>query len=205
MYNYYGIYTSCRDAAWRCHLDFQICRMPVKLTPIAKQAGIRVHRNSTVNELRRYELGASIFADGSWHIVYDDRLSSEETRMVLAHELGHIFLGHEYKYAEHRFAGGSKKLLSESEADMFAVRLLAPACVLHELGQLDAHSIKKICEIPYRVAAERAKRMDVLEKRGLYYRSELEREVLKRFSNFIYTCRKNPSLLNTVPFEDDIE
>ncbi len=185
MYDYYGIYASCRDAAWRCLLDFNVRCLPVKLVTATQLAGIRVVRDSYVNELRKDESGASIFHNGKWIIVYDDRLPACESRMVIAHELGHILLGHEYKYSDYRFSKTGKKLKSEYEADMFAVRLLAPACVLHELGITDAGKIELLCEIPPKIAAGRAKRMAVLEQRSRFYQSELERKVYENFREFI--------------------
>lgn len=205
MYDYYGLYSSCRNAAWRCHLDFDVRSLPVKVTAIAKRAGILVHKNSAINELREKELGASIFTGGRWHIVYDDRLSNAEARMVVAHELAHIFLGHEYRYAEHRFSFGNQKLRSELEADMFAVRLLAPACVLHELGVTDTVGIEALCEIPKRVAMQRAARMGVLEKRGAYYRSADERAVLGLFSDFIHSCKNADTIVKNASDGDEIE
>ena len=191
MYDYYGVYASCRDAAWRCQIDFDMRKLPIKLISAAQRAGIRVKRNSEVGELRRGEAGASIYTDGQWIIVYDDRLPACEARMVLAHELGHILLGHAYKYADYRFDTGNKKLKSEREADMFAIRLLAPACILHELGITKAADIALICDIPYSVAAERAKRMMVLEERSRFYQSTLECKVRDKFSEFIENTRNN--------------
>ncbi len=183
-------------------MDFDIRSLPVKLTAVAKRAGILVHKNCFLNELREKELGASIFADGTWHIVYDERLPYTEARIVLAHELAHIFLGHEYKYIEHRFASDSKKLKSEREADMFAIRLLAPACVLHELGITDTARIEELCEIPHRLARQRAARMAALEKRGAFYKSEEERAVLEGFSEFIYNCRINDMIIKSAAESD---
>ena len=191
MYDYYGVYTSCRDAAWRCLIDFNVRCLPVKLITAARLADIRVIRDSNVNELRRGESGASIFFDGRWSIIYDDRLPTYEARMVIAHELGHILLGHEYKYSDYRFSSESgKKIKSEHEADMFAVRLLAPACVLHELMVEDTDKIASICEIPHKVAAERAKRMKTLEERGRFYQSDLEKRVYENFREFIENSRQ---------------
>ncbi len=191
MYDYYGVYTACRDAAWRCHIDFNMRRLPIKLLSVTRLAGIRVICNSRVKELRCGEEGASIYANGQWSIVYDDRMPIPKSRMVLAHELGHILLGHEYKYSDYRFFSESRKLKSEYEADMFAIRLLAPACVLHELGALDAKTIAELCDIPEKAAADRAKRMQVLEKRSCFYRSELEKRVYENFREFIENSRQN--------------
>ncbi len=190
MYDYYGVYTACRDAAWRCLLDFNVRSLPVKLMSATRLAGIRVIRDSNVNELRRDESGASIFLDGRWSIVYDDRMPICESRMVIAHELGHILLGHEYKYSDYRFSKSGKKLKSEYEADLFAIRLLAPACVLHELKITDADKIAKLCEIPKKIATERAKRMEILEERSRFYHSELERKVYENFREFIEDHRQ---------------
>ncbi len=186
MYDNYGIYASCRDAAWRFLIDFNICSLPVKLKTAAKMAGIRIVRNSDVKELRGNEVGASIFLPSKeWVIVYDDALKVNEARMVIAHELGHILLGHEYKYSEQRFAYDGKKLKSEREADMFALRILAPACVLHEIGAVNAGKIYTVCDIPIKHAAARAKRMATLEKRNFYYKSELESKVRDKFQKYI--------------------
>lgn len=189
MYDYYGVYTACRDAAWRCHLDFNIRRLPVKLLFITRLAGIRVICNSDVKELRRGEIGASIYVNGRWSIVYDESMPICESRMVIAHELGHILLGHEYKYSDYRFSTQSKKIKSEYEADMFAIRLLAPACVLHELKVTDAVTIAKLCDIPMKAALARAERMKTLEKRSRFYESELEQKVYENFREFIEISR----------------
>lgn len=185
MYNSYGIYTACRDAAWRCLVDFGVTDLPVKLVSIAKQANVRIVRNSAVHELRRGESGAGIYCAGRWVIVYDDTLPVGDARMVIAHELGHILLGHEYKYSEMRFAASGKKLKSEREADMFALRLLAPACVLHELNCVSPSGIEDMCLIPHTNASTRAARMHKLEARDCYYLSSLEKNVAENFSNFI--------------------
>lgn len=183
-YQYYGVYRSCRDAAWRCCIDFGIDRLPVKLMAAARHMGIHVVRNSGVHELREGEFGASIYNFDHWVIVYDDSLPAEESRMVLAHELGHILMGHEYKYASRRFISSGKQK-SEHEADMFAIRLLAPACVLHELNVLDADGIAALCRIPHDAAVKRAARMRTLEARQKFYQSKLETEAMNGFLPFI--------------------
>lgn len=169
MYDFYGIYASCRDAAWRFLIDFDVTELPIKLVAAANRAGIRVIRNSKVSELHDGERGASIYMpDKQWLIVYDDTLPIDEARMVVAHELGHILLGHEYKYGNSRFTSGKSKLKSEREADMFAVRILAPACILHETKIFHSEKIAEACMIPKDIASVRAKRMTVLEGRNMF-------------------------------------
>ena len=189
-YDYYGTYRSCRDAAWRCLLDFGIDCLPVRVMSAARQMGIHVVRDSDVRELRPGEAGAGIYNDGRWIVVYDDTLPADEARLVLAHELGHILMGHEYKYADRRFEGG-RKLKCEREADMFALRLLAPAFALHELQAFDEKAIASLCQIPKSAAKSRALRMAELEKRGKYYTSGLEKRLRERFEPFISKSRSS--------------
>lgn len=189
MYEHYGIYSSCRDAAWRFLLDFNVRSLPVKLKSATRLSGIRIIQNCEVNELRKGEVGASIYLPNkTWRIVYDETLPMDEARLVIAHELGHILLGHEYKYSEHRFnTFDGHKLKSEREADMFAVRILAPACILHELSATTPNEIAALCNIPLKTAKARAKRMVVLEDRGAFYKSPLEGVLRERFDEYIRT------------------
>ena len=190
---FYGVYRACRDAAWRCQLEFGVTRLPVKVTGITKRAGIHVIRNSEVNELRRGELAVSICDAGEWTIIYDDALETNMVRFVTAHELGHIFLGHEYRTLERRFAFTGHKIALEREADMFAMRLLAPAFALHEMRLLSPRDIEAVCGIPFCQAVERARRMETLEERGSFYKSPMERALLGRFQPYFDSFRReNP-------------
>jgi len=183
MSGFYGIYSCCRDSAWQCQLDFRVTKLPVKVLSIARYAGIRVIRDSDIHLLRAGELGVSIYDAGQWSIIYNDCHTAEESRMTVAHELGHIFLGHEYRYRERQFycCDSGRKLPCEWEADMFAIRLLAPAFVLHELRILDADGIASLCGIPRSYAKIRSQRMDILEERGRYYTNQREKMLLERF------------------------
>ncbi len=76
------------------------------------------------------------------------------------------------------------------QADMFAARLLAPACVIWGLNLHNAHEISQICNISYEAATYRAKRMELLYKRNKFLTSELEKEVYSNFENFINQYNK---------------
>lgn len=181
MSDFYGVYAHCRDSAWRCLIDFDVRELPVKVVAIARRAGIRVVKDSDVGELRQDEYGASIKCADSWTIVYDDSLPAEESRFVIAHELGHIFLGHDCKYSGDATIIDERKLRSETQADMFAERLLAPAFALHELEITDADGIRGLCKLPPGAAKRRARRMELLEERGAFYASPLEKRLYSRF------------------------
>lgn len=49
----YGSYKNARNAAWQCLLDFNISELPVKPSTIAKQSGIKIIKNSSINELSK--------------------------------------------------------------------------------------------------------------------------------------------------------
>ena len=90
----YGRYKNIRNASWQALIDFQVSKLPVMLTDIAKQAGIKIIKNSDCRVLSNNQIGLSIYANNKWYIIYDDRNSKERCRFTIAHELGHIFLGH---------------------------------------------------------------------------------------------------------------
>lgn len=126
----------------------------------------------------------TIVDNGLFIIIYRDTEPSHRCRFTIAHELGHIFLGHLLinTTAYRTFAVRDD---NESAANVFARDLLAPACVLHELNVLSAKDISKLCNISLEAATYRAKRMHELEIRNTWYLSPLERQVYKQFERFI--------------------
>lgn len=185
MTDFYGVYAHCRDASWRCLVDFDVRELPVKVVAIARRAGIHIVKDSKVGELRRNEYGVSVKYDGFWTIVYDDKLSDNEARFVIAHELGHIFLGHDCKYLGGATIIDERKKSSETQADIFAERILAPAFVLHELEIAAADAIGHICGLPPRAANNRARRLELLERRGAFYQDPLEQLLYSRFCRWL--------------------
>lgn len=181
----YGLYKNARDAAWKCLIDFNVTELPVKLLKIAQEADIKVIKNSTVHELALHESGVSLFDGGRWYIVYDDDETRQRCRFTIAHELGHIFLGHELRKGFYARTFDITKPAVEQEADVFASRLLAPVCVLWALNAYTALEISKLCDISQTVAQIRAERMLILKKRNRFLTSPLEKEVIKNFDNYI--------------------
>lgn len=181
----YGIYKDVRDAAWNCLIDCKINRLPVNLKKITEQFNIKVIKNSSVNLLYPSENGASILYAKECFIVIDDENTIQRCRFTIAHELGHILLGHPTRNGYHARTIDKDRPEIEREADMFASRLLAPACVLWGLGLHTAEEIAKACNISLTAAAIRTERMEVLYKRGKFLTNPLERRVYSQFSNFI--------------------
>lgn len=189
----YGKYKNARDAAWQCLIDCNVSELPIKIKSIARQLGIKVSENRKVedgNKLRNGEIGKSVLQNGHWIIIFDETNSLQRCRFTITHEIGHILLGHETKDDRYRRTINITKPEEETEADMFAARLLAPACVLWALDLHTPKEISKVCDISLTAAANRAKRMDTLYKRNKFLISPLERQVYENFRGFIMTHKK---------------
>ena len=193
----YEDYKFARDKAWRVLLEGEVAALPVQVSALCTRYGFL---------LRSYERGAewvkamgleeqfnlcdgfTVYRGGTYYILYNDRLSSAgRIRFTIAHELGHIFLCH---LALDQFSLRNREPEPEDDpaeqaANVFASRLLAPACVLHALGAVTPERIAELCDISLKAAQFRAGRMGVLEQRGRFGASPLERQVLAQFAGFI--------------------
>lgn len=188
MLDSYGLYKNARNAAWQVLLDNNITSLPVKVTQITKNNNISLVKNSIVNELKDNEVGISICDNGRWTIIYDDTLQSiERIRFTIAHELGHIFLGHSLKAGYHtRFKLFDPNCpTEENEANIFAIRLLAPSCILWTLNLHNADDIALKCKISLEAAQYRAERLKKLSNRNMFFISHLERKIYIQFKDYI--------------------
>lgn len=182
----YGIYKKSRNASWQCLIDFKVNTLPVKLSDIAKAADITILKNSKVNFLNSGQSGKTILQNNRFYIIYNDTEPLRRCRFTIAHELGHIFLGHLLVNTQ-QYRTFSINDDTESQANVFARDLLAPACVLHELKILNTKDIAELCNISFEAAEYRSQRMKTLEQRNAWYLSDLERQVYKQFEDFIKT------------------
>ena len=197
-YSYYK-YQQARDAAWQCLIDTNICSLPVKTLKIAERFGIKVISDSDVELLKPSEYGCCIVdEDGNWTIIYNDSDTPGRVRFTIAHELGHILLGHDIEegFGHYRRIVRNKPI-TETQADEFAARLLAPACVLWALDITSADEIERICGISHQAALYRARRMKVLVERGKFLTSPLERKVFEAFQPWIEQQKAAPNRSGT--------
>lgn len=186
MLKSYGLYKKVRDASWQILIDNRIDALPVDIIRIATNNEITVLKNSEANELRDGEIGASIYDGNDWYIVYEDKIESiGRKRFTIAHELGHIFLGHPLIAGYHARTININIPSTENEADIFASRLLSPSCVLWGLNLHSAEEIAEVCKISLQAAKIRADRMRVLYKRDKFLISPLEQKVYEQFKEFI--------------------
>lgn len=183
----YGVYQNVRNAAWQCLLDAEITELPVSVTKIAQHFDVTIVKNSVHGWLNPSQSGISYQSEsGEWLIVYDDSDSTGRKRFTIAHELGHILLGHPLREGEQHTRVFSKDRPEiETEADAFAARILSPACVLWALGLHTPEEIAERCQISYTAAKYRAERMKILYARQKFLTSPIERQVFQAFKPWI--------------------
>ena len=182
----YGKYKNARNATWQCLIDYKVDTLPVSVLNIANSSGIKVIKNSDVRCLLPKESGISVINENQWYIIYNDSCTHQRCRFTIAHELGHIFLGHELKKkGHHTQTFKSTETFAEQEANIFASRLLAPACVIWALNLQTPSQIAAICDISFTAAKYRSERMGILYSRNRFLSNPLEREVYNNFKKFI--------------------
>lgn len=188
MYSqYYGIYQKSRNASWQFLIDNNINRLPTSLGSICKGLNYKILEDSKVHYLRANQKGISFYND-TWYIVLQDKLNPPTQRYTLAHELGHIFLGH---ITKNGYYGRTFTIDDEQEyqAERFAIDILAPACVLWGLNLHTPEDIARVCNISMTSATKRARRMEELYRRNMFLSHPLERQVYQQFQKFIIENR----------------
>ena len=170
-------FSSEHYASLQVLIDNEINVLPVDVVKISNNYGIDIIKNSIAKELREDEFGISVFNGDNWYIVYDDVVGDiSSRRFTIAHELGHILLGHPLVAGYHKRSRDKSSPIprTETEADSFASKLLAPACVLWGLNIRTAAKIEVACKIPSEYAKSRANRMRELYKRNKFLTHKLE-------------------------------
>lgn len=196
----YRDYQNARDAAWRILLDCNIDRLPVNLNAICRRLKIRtLSYGKNARMIERAHLaqvaertdGMTFFMGKTPVILFDDTAMAARVKFTVAHEVGHIILGHvkpgDITTANREPSPGDAP--EERAANQFAARLLAPACVLWGLGIHTPEEIMELCHISKQAAQFRADRMEELYRRDRFLTSPLEREVYQKFQPFIREYR----------------
>lgn len=194
----YEKYQKSRDLAWQILINQNISSLPVKISDICKSMHIRVISYSKGREhIKNFDTYACPESNDGFTfqdaIFYNEKCSIPRQRFTVAHELGHILL-HNGKGIYNREPSETDNPI-EHEANVFASRLLAPACVLWGIGVTNARQISEMCDISMQSAKFRMKRLnelyerekDFMQKYGYscFLLSPLEKAVYEQFHLYI--------------------
>ncbi len=179
----YKNYQNSRNSTWHLLLDLGIKELPIKITDLCRRIGIPVK----FSDLGAEQDGYTVMVDGQPIIVINSlkRGNAARMRFTVAHELGHIMLGHVGVYELVNREPSPYDNEIEQQANIFASRLLAPACVLWGCRVSSPEEIMQLCDISHQAAQFRYNRMKVLYERNKFLTSPLEKKVYKQFKHFI--------------------
>lgn len=146
--------------AWETLLEEGIAGFPIKPSQIARKRGYHVFTydqyiqatgRSLIELARRYGTdGFTLQIHGEYAVFYNPTSSIPRIRWTLAHELGHILLGHA---ALCRFAeAGEGKSREDREADRFAADLLCPMPPLYRCGLKSPEELARLCDLSLQAA-----------------------------------------------------
>lgn len=177
----YKKYVLARDMAWKVLLDGGVHALPVSASGLCRAMGIRVK----LYEGREDSDGESTILGGGPLILVSRNKPVPRQRFTAAHELGHILLGHVGKGRLVNREPSPTDNPMEREANVFASRLLAPACVLWGCGVRSAEDIMTLCDISRQAAEFRWQRLQTLYEREKFLTSTLEQRVFEQFRDYI--------------------
>ena len=200
-------YIKSRDLAWKMLLNDSISCLPINVVNICKKEKINLFTyKQGENFIKDLELEEHTKENDAFSIndmiFYDDTKPSQRQRFSIAHELGHIFLHSETsgKATVYNREPAPTDNPIETEANIFASRLLAPLCVIQFLNLNSAKEIAEYCDISYTAAKLRFSRLCEIRKRnserrkekkhGTFLLSKLERQVIANFAEFIEKNKK---------------
>lgn len=189
----YRLYQQARNLSWKVLQDCGINQFPVNLGQICRFYQIKTLPYSKftlwdmVDPQAKNGDGFSFKMEKQYYIVFNDSVNSlGRIRFTLAHEMGHILLGHVETITFYRNREiDSETAVKETQANIFARDLLMPAVVLSGLDVHSATEIAKLCNISLESAKIRAKRMEELYQRNCFQLHPLERSVMLQFKDYI--------------------
>ena len=193
-------YQNSRDAAWQMLIKNHISSLPVSVNNICKSEHIRLFTyqegKRVIEQLSLQDHMHENDAFSFCHMIFfDDRQPITRQRFSVAHELGHIVLhpAVEATVLNREISPNDSPL--ETEANIFASRLLAPLCILHFLNLNSPQQIAELCQISMIAAKIRYQRLCDIRKRdermrskkgyGCFLLSPLEQQVYRNFENYI--------------------
>lgn len=161
-------YLHAQNKAWQVLIDAGVKTLPVSMTAICNHLKIKLVETDDIK-------GGYTTVVNQPYIVVDSRLPAQRKRYTIAHEIGHNVLGHLEDNDTHD---------QEESANIFALALLAPGCILRSININSVDEIMQICNISEAAARHR---WIMLKNHLRYYISPLAEELEEQFADFIKT------------------
>ncbi len=167
---------------------------PLAIVTIQNSNFLFIFLSITMNktEISKKGDGFSLKFEEQYYIIFNDYVNNlGRIRFTIAHEVGHILLGHVESITFYRNSEiDSNTNEEEAQANIFARDLLMPAAVLSALHVHSPKEIATLCNISMQSAGIRAQRLAVLNKRGCFQMHPLERGAVKEFAPYIEKMNK---------------
>lgn len=177
----YEIYKLTRNTTWQILIDKQITNFPLDIKKLIADFGIELFsfdESKDVLQHHNIQINKEAFAlkiKGKCYIFHSSTANEQRMRFSLAHELGHILSGAVKE--ENKIIQFSD--YQETQANIFASRLLMPAIVIHHEGLKTAADIARFFNVSIESATIRLNRMKLLEERQKFETHPLERKYIK--------------------------
>ncbi len=190
----YNNYKQARDKAWEVLIKCNVKSLPINLADIVNHYGIYLIKYSDSDYISRHssptEDGYSRLVNNKPVIYYNDEKPLHRIRFTIAHELGHILLGH-LSHGETccRNTETDTSDPMEQQANIFARDLLMPAVVINKLTN-NPKDISDLCKVSMQSAEIRWTRLLELRQRNKFCLHPLETKTYKNFELFIKTKQK---------------
>lgn len=200
--DFYEEYKRARDLAWKILAEYKVGALPVDIGRLCRALQISIYTykkdRALIDTLKLTEFtkndGFCTNINGHFVMFLNTEVTPRgRLHFTAAHEIGHIVLGHldsnneacqKGKSVWNRGEDKSPNPL-ETQANIFASRLLSPACVLYEIGVQTVSELMEITGLSYSAAKIRLGRINELRARGKFYTSPIEKQVLREFEAFI--------------------
>lgn len=194
----YPKYQDARDMAWKILIKHNVSFLPVDLNALINKLDISVILYSQSDFIEshgdklRSDDGFVVSEYGKPVVFLNDKINNtSRRRFTLAHELGHVLLGHNLDVLHFRHSElDNREDFEEAQANIFARDILMPATVLADLNVHSFEEIMRYCLVSKQSAEIRLKRMEELYGRNMFNRHPLEREVRKQFDGYIKRCNQ---------------
>ncbi len=144
-------YDKVSETVFRVLFEQKVNEFPINMVGLCQSRGIKI-KYLPDEDMRE---GCCQIHEGKPYIFIKRNGLRCRKRFTIAHEFGHILLGHIEACKEEERERAVFSEAEEREANAFAERLLAPSCVLEALGVTEAAQIMHLCDVSRAVANRR--------------------------------------------------